>query len=58
MRLFQLHLTETHIRPPTINGTVTALRFFFTVSLVRADAIKHLTFVYEPCKVPIVLSPK
>jgi len=31
---------------------------FFTVSLVRADAIKHLTFVYEPCKVPIVLSPK
>jgi hypothetical protein len=24
LRLFQLHLTETHIRPPTINGTVSA----------------------------------
>jgi hypothetical protein len=24
----------------------------------RLNAIKHLTFVYEPCKVPIVLSTK
>jgi integrase/recombinase XerD len=30
LRRFQLHLTETRIRPPTINGTVSALRFFFT----------------------------
>jgi hypothetical protein len=22
------------------------------------DAIKHLTFVFEPCKVPLALSPK
>ena len=28
---------------------------FFTVSLVRADAIKHLTFVYKPCNVPMVV---
>jgi hypothetical protein len=37
---------------------VTALRFFFTVTLDRADIIKHLTFVPEPRKIPIVLSPE
>ena len=58
LRLFQLHLTESHVRPPTINFTVTALRFLFTVTLDRADAIKHLTFVAEPQKIPVVLSPE
>jgi integrase/recombinase XerD len=58
LRLFQLHLTESHVRPPTINFTVTALRFLFTVTLDRADAIKHLTFVAEPRKMPVVLSPE
>jgi integrase/recombinase XerD len=58
LRLFQLHLTESRVRPPTINFTVTALRFLFTVTLDRADAIKHLTFVAEPQKIPVVLSPE
>ena len=58
LRRYQLHLTGTGVRPPTINGTVTALRFFFTVTLDRADAIKPLTFVAEPRKIPVVLSPE
>jgi integrase/recombinase XerD len=58
LRRFQLHLTESRVRPPTINFTVTALRFFFTVTLDRVDAIKYLTFVAEPRKMPIVLSPE
>ncbi len=58
LRRYQLHLTGTGVRPPTINGTVTALRFFFTVTLDRADAIKPLTFVAEPHKIPVVLSPE
>jgi integrase/recombinase XerD len=58
LRRFQLHLTESGVRAPTINFTVTALRFFFTVTLDRADAIKHLTFVAEPRKIPVVLSPE
>ena len=37
LRRYQLHLTGTGVRPPTINGTVTALRFFFTVTLDRAN---------------------
>ena len=46
------------MRAPSINFTVTALRFFFTVTLDRAVAIKHLTFVAEPRKIPVVLSPE
>ena len=45
LRLFQLHLTANRVGASTINGTVTALRFFFTVTLDRTDVIKHLTFV-------------
>ena len=58
LRRFQLHLTGTGVRPPTINGTVTALRFFFTVTLDRADTVKPLTFVAEPRKIPVVLDPE
>jgi integrase/recombinase XerD len=58
LRLFQLHLTESRVRPPTVNFTVTALRFLFTVTLDRTDAIKHLTLVAEPRKIPVVLSPE
>ena len=58
LRRYQLHLTGTGVRPPTINGTVTALRFFFTVTLDRADTVKPLTFVAEPRKIPVVLDPR
>src|SRR5450759_1260538 len=58
LRLFQLHLTENRVGAPTINFTVSALRFFFTVTLDRTDAVRHLTFVHEPRKLPLVLSPE
>jgi integrase/recombinase XerD len=58
LRLFQLHLAANRVGAPTINSTVSALRFFFTVTLDRADAVRHLTFVHEPRKLPVVLSPE
>jgi integrase/recombinase XerD len=58
LRLFQLHQSETGVRPPTINGSVVALRFFFTVTLDRGGLARHLTFVREPRKMPVVLSPE
>src|ERR1035441_7180035 len=58
LRLFQLHLTENRVGAPTINSTVSALRFFFTVTLDRTDAVRHLPFVHEPRKLPLVLSPE
>ena len=58
LRAFQLHLTETGVQPPTINATVTALRFFFKVTLDRPETTRHVVFVYEPRKLPRVLSPE
>ena len=45
LRRFQLHLTERRVRAGTINAMVTALRFFFGVTLDRPDATKGLSFV-------------
>ena len=58
LRAFQLHLTATGVQPPTINATVTVLRFFFRVTLDRPETTRHLVFVYEPRKLPRVLSPE
>jgi len=58
LRRFQLHQTRTGVRPPSINGSVAALRFFFTVTLDRSEMARHLTFVREPRKIPAVLSPE
>ena len=37
VRRFQLHLSESGAHTPKINATVSALRFFFDVTLDRAD---------------------
>lgn len=37
IRRFQVHQTESGVQPPTINCSVSALRFFFTVTLDRPD---------------------
>jgi integrase/recombinase XerD len=37
LRRFQLHQTQTGMQPPSINSAVSALRFFFTVTLDRAS---------------------
>src|SRR4051794_24539923 len=42
LRLYQLHLTEGGIRPPTINAAVSALRFFFSVTLDRPAVTRLL----------------
>ena len=36
----------------------TALRFLFSVTLDRPEAARRLTFVHEPRKLPVVLSPE
>jgi integrase/recombinase XerD len=57
VRRFRLHLTSSGAGTPKINATVAALRFFFKVTLDRPDLVKHLSFIHEPRKAPIVLSP-
>ena len=56
LRRFQLHQTQAGMQPPGINSTVSALRFFFTVTLDRPDLARRLTVVHQPRKLPMVLS--
>jgi hypothetical protein len=37
---------------------VTALRFFFAVTLGRGEVTQRMPFVREPRKLPVVLSPE
>ena len=48
VRRFRLHLTSSRAGTPKINATVSALRFFFNVTLDRPDLTKHLSFIHEP----------
>ena len=58
VRRYQLHLTASGVGVPTINQTVSTLRFFFKVTLGRPDLVERTTFVREPRKLPVVLSPE
>jgi integrase/recombinase XerD len=58
VRGFRLHLAASGAGTPKINATVSALRFFFNVTLDRPDLAKHLASVHEPRKAPVVLSPE
>jgi site-specific recombinase XerD len=56
LRRFQLHQRQTGMQPPSINSAVSALRFFFTVTLDRPDLARRLTVVRQPRRLPAVLS--
>jgi site-specific recombinase XerD len=58
VRRFQLHLAENGAQAPILNHTVSALRFFFRVTLGRHDIVAHTTFIHEPRKLPVVLTPQ
>ena len=58
VRRFQLYLAANGADTPTLNHTVSALRFFFRVTLKRYAIVEHTTFIHEPRKLPVVLSPE
>jgi site-specific recombinase XerD len=58
LRRYQLHLVASGTGTPTINHTVTALRFLFTVTLRKPQLVARLPFIREPRKLPVVLSPE
>jgi integrase len=58
LRRYQLHLVASGTGTPTINHTVTALRFLFIVTLRKPQVVIRLPFIREPRKLPIVLSPE
>jgi len=58
LRRFQLQQRHNGVQPSSMNSAVSALRFFFGVTLDRPDMERHLTFVREPRKIPVILSPQ
>ena len=58
LRRYQLDQRERGIQPSTVNATVSALRFFFGITLDRPDLARRLVVVREPRKLPVVLTPE
>lgn len=58
LRRYQLHMRSQGASATSMNAAVSALRFFFTVTLGRNDATAGMTTVREPRKLPVVLSPE
>jgi integrase/recombinase XerD len=56
LRGYQLHLVESGISRIRLNATITALRFFFAVTLDRPEAMAKMSTVREPRRLPVVLS--
>ena len=56
LRGFQLHMSKTGVSSITINATITGLRFLFEVTLDKPEAMKKMSAVHLPRKLPVVLS--
>ena len=56
IRRFQVHQAESGVQPPTINCSVSALRFLFTVTLDRPDLSRRFVLARHARKLPNVLS--
>ena len=55
LRRFQLHLVKEDTSATTINATITGLGFFFGVTLEHPDALKRMSRVRKPQKLPRML---
>ena len=58
LRHYQLHMRSQGASASGMNAAVSALRFFFGVTLGRVDAQAGMTTVREPRKLPVILSPQ
>ena len=58
LRRYHLQLASNGVSVPSQNATVTALRFFFAVTLRRSTVTDRMPFVREPRRLPVVLSPQ
>jgi len=58
VRRYQLHLAASGAGVPTLNQSISTLRFFFKITLGRADIVNHTQFIHVPRKLPVILSPE
>jgi len=55
LRRFQLELVERGVSRGSVNAAVTALHFFFDVTLGRGEVMAKMSHVHQPRKLPTVL---
>ena len=56
LRNYQLHLVDSGTSPTTLNASIMGLKFFFDVTLDRAELMAKMRPVKIPHKLPVVLS--
>ena len=56
LRAFQVRQRQSGVQPPTMNSSVSALRFFFTFVCDRPELGRYLRIVKQPQKLPVVLT--
>ena len=56
LRRYQLHLVEQEVSSTSINANITALKLFFETTLDRPEAMKKMRHIYEPRRLPEILS--
>ena len=52
LRLYRLHLVQSPLGASSVNAYMTALRFFFSITLDRYDLLKPLFRVGQPGSCP------
>jgi integrase/recombinase XerD len=58
IRRYRLSLASGGLGIASVNAVMTALRFFFKVTLRRGDVTEDIVFAREPRRLPVVLSPE
>jgi len=58
IRRFQLHVAASGVGAGAINRNVSALRFFFRITLKRYAIVEYTHFIHEPRKLRVVLGPE
>lgn len=58
VRIYQVHLVSRGIAWATLNQVVSALRFFYGVTLGRKDIPERIAYARRPKTVPVILSPE
>jgi integrase/recombinase XerD len=56
LRRYQLHLVAQGMSSGCLNATITGLKFFFETTLGHPEVMTKMSHVYEPRKLPVILS--
>ena len=56
LRRYQLYLVDQGTSSGTLNARITALKFFFCITLERPEVTTKLSRVHQPRKIPLILS--